>query len=155
MDVLRTANERRQIVGIKLSPYSDPKLLQEVAQMLSRFDDTLDYVATCNTFPNAKAFRRAPRDGSSAIVCETTKGRGGLGGEALRQISLGQAEQFDEAFVSEGARIEVVRVGGISTGLDVLESQESGCSAVQVVSAAIKSVNPIYHMAEEYAMITE
>lgn len=148
---MRPANQ--QIIGIKLSPYSDPMLLAEVAEMLSRFEGTLDYVATCNTFPNAKAYRRAPRDGKPAIVCETTKDRGGLGGQALREIRLGQIEQFDEALVAAGSSIEVVGVGGIRNGLDILESQDSGAVAVQVVSAVTQSINPVYSMINEFTII--
>lgn len=140
--------EPNKLVGVKLSPYSDPWLLGEVAGMLKEFEGTVDYVATCNTFPNGKSYRKK---GAPAIQCSVTKNRGGVGGPALAPISLGQVDQFREQFEATDTSIEIVRVGGVTSGLDLLKSGRSGCSAVQMVSA-FSEVGPHYmwNLLQEY-----
>lgn len=128
----RTDDDLGKLIGVKLSPYSDPYMLGEVADMLCALHETVDYVVNCNTFPAAKA-RGA--DGKPVIRCSITQDRGGMGGQALRDISLGQVAQFIDIFRVNGADIDVLRCGGITSGRDVLDSEYEGCTGVQIVSA--------------------
>lgn len=143
----RFGPESPQLVGVKLSPYSDPSQLTATAEMLAKFPGTVDYVATCNTFPNGKAYSR---NGRPQILCSVTKDRGGIGGRALAPVSLGQASQFTEYFAEHDVPIEVLRVGGVEFGQDLRDSELEGCAGVQVVSAAMDGPAVIYEMQRDY-----
>lgn len=148
----RSGDELNQLVGVKLSPISDPWQLAATAGMLAKFEGTLGYVATCNTFPNGKAY---DQKGRSLIRCATTKNRGGIGGRALAPISLGQASQFVEHFDGLGVDIEVVRVGGLKYGSDLRDSELEGIAGVQVVTAAEGRPNQAYSMQAEYVQLVQ
>lgn len=143
----RSLQDRRQLVGVKVSPYSDPYDLAEVARMFCQFP-TIDYVATCNTFPNGRAYD--PTTGKLAIRNPSTSDMGGVGGRALTEISLGQFKQFRKIFDSADSPIELVRCGGIFDGIDLWVSEKDGCDGVQVVSAVDENFHRIYHMMQEY-----
>lgn len=118
----------RQIRGIKLSPYSDPGLLNEIASTIAPF--AVDYIATCNTFPNGLGYI-----GTKPMLSTDQLGNfGGIGGRALKPISLGQAAQFRMKLPDE---IDVIRVGGVENHWDLKASMDVGCVGVQLVTAIV------------------
>ncbi len=124
----------RQAVGMearvaaKLSPFSDPFALSEVAGVIKEIP-LVKVVTTANTFPNAFSYdeRGKPR---------ITPGGGlaGLSGRALKPIGLGQVKQL-RSLLPE--RIDIVGVGGITTGKDILDYQRAGAKAVQIGTALL------------------
>lgn len=112
-------------VGVKLSPFSDPFLLAEVTEVIGGFL-VVKFVTAINTFPNAFAF-------ASGDLPQITPGEGlaGMAGRALKPIGLGQIRQLRKGLPE---RIQLVGVGGVSTGQDVIEYLESGATAVQVAT---------------------
>ena len=108
------------MIGLKLSPYSDPGLLTRVATAIRELE-TVGYVALSNTFPNALILDSS---GHSVI----TTGLAGLSGLAMKPIALGQVWQF--AAVLEGT-VDIVGVGGVTTGADIIDFQNAGAKAVQ------------------------
>jgi dihydroorotate dehydrogenase (fumarate) len=126
-DFLRQYQTDDWPVGLKVSPYSDPVQLKQIAQViidLSRQPGMPRlYVVTSNTFPNALALRP---DGQSEISVRY----GGMSGPALKPIALGQVSQWAEAL--HPMNIPVVGVGGISSGQDVADYLAAGAVAVQV-----------------------
>ncbi len=110
-------------VGVKLSPYSDPGMLAEVADTIK--DLPIRYVATCNTFPNSLVL---DENGKSVIDV----GLAGLSGPAMKPVGLGQVKQLRQLLPDS---VELVGVGGITKGRDVWEYQQVGASAVQVATA--------------------
>jgi dihydroorotate dehydrogenase (fumarate) len=109
-------------LAVKLSPYSDPLMLARMAELIKTLP--VQAVVTCNTFPNALAFRK---NGKQAI--SVGAGLAGLSGPALKPIALGQVRQFRDLLPSE---IKVVGVGGIRSGQDVLDFVRAGADSVQV-----------------------
>jgi dihydroorotate dehydrogenase (fumarate) len=119
-------------IWVKVSPFSDPALLAEVASAISgcKADSAMSgyggitAVVTSNTFPNAFAIDRnnAPR---------ITNGIGlaGMSGEAMKPIGLGQVVQFRQALPES---ISVIGVGGITSGRDIHDYLISGATAVQI-----------------------
>ncbi len=140
----------RPIIGVKLSPYSDPLALSDAAGLFADYTDTVDYVAVCNTFPDASG---ELIDGSPAIKTDQMDNFGGASGSTLRPISLGQAKKFRQKLPPE---IEVIRVGGIESGLDLRASERAGCAGVQIVTA-INMFGPkiVSGIREEYVDILE
>lgn len=114
-------------VWVKLSPYSNPQDLQRMAEVINCFAGKGSFriaVVTCNTFPNAYAGRGkiTPNDGMA-----------GLSGPAMKPIALGQVMQFRQHL---DGRIDVIGVGGITTGDDIIDFLYAGAAAVQITSLA-------------------
>jgi len=114
--------------GVKISPFSDPAALAELAEALAALAGTAAapaYVASANTFPNALAFDERGRSVTDVELA-------GLSGPALRPIALGQVRQLRALLP---ATIDVVGAGGISTGADLLDHLRAGASAAQAATA--------------------
>lgn len=110
---------------IKLSPYSNPGELQQVAALLSSLP--IAAVVTSNTFANGYF----EQDGSSVVGA----GFGGVSGKALLPIGLGQVKQFRAVLPPE---VAVIGVGGITTPEDVRQYLGAGAHAVQVASLIVE-----------------
>ena len=136
-------------IGVKLSPYSDPGLLKEIAAVITE-SGLVHYVATCNTFPNGIGF---DSQGRSRIQTDQAGWFGGISGTALNPISLSNAYQFRQQLPET---IAVVRVGGISSARDVWESYHIGCAGVQIGTAyAQKGPQLINTIREDLASLHE
>lgn len=96
----------------KMSPYADPTQLRIIAQAVAERFPSLTIVA-CNTFPDAFAW---DRPGKSII--SPREGLAGLSGTALKFIVRGQIHMWRSLL---NPTQQLVAVGGIKTGRDVLE----------------------------------
>jgi dihydroorotate dehydrogenase (fumarate) len=110
---------------VKLSPYSDPLFLTEVAALLRIHN--VEYVVTSNTIPNGIAVIGDKR------VLDTPSGYGGIAGTALHNFALGQVSQFVSALA--GSPIRVVGVGGVNSGARLVAMRIAGATKVQVGTA--------------------
>jgi len=111
-------------IWLKFSPYSNPAELKRMAELMNRYPRLVRAVVTCNTFPNAYA-------GPDTI--DPNNGMGGLSGRALREIARGQCRQWRQHL---DPSIDVIGVGGITTGDDVIDRLHDGAKAVQITSLA-------------------
>ncbi|NQV93324.1 hypothetical protein HQ403_02390 [Candidatus Kaiserbacteria bacterium] len=116
-------------IWVKFSPYDDTGLLKEVASIVNK-SRTIRAVVTCNTVPNQFA---GEGNLSSPNSC------GGLSGPAIKQTALEQVTQFRKHLNTE---IDVIGVGGITTGNDVIDRLDAGAKAVQLTSLPFWSGNP-------------
>lgn len=124
-------NNYSKPIWLKFSPYSNPQELLRMAAVVNQFHNRLQLaVVTCNTFPNAYA-------GPQAI--DGNKGLAGLSGSALKPIALGQVRQWATAL---NADIDLIGVGGITTGNDVVDFLEAEADAVQLTSLPHWSGDP-------------
>lgn len=129
------SGRRRMPVWFKMSPFSDPAGLERAAFAVGQLG-YITAVVTSNTFPNATGF---DRDGRRLI--DPAGGLGGLGGPALKPIGLGQVVQWRALLP---ARIQVVGVGGISTGQDVVDYFRAGADAVQIATAYLQEGERVF-----------
>ena len=109
--------------AVKLSPYSDPALLEEVSAVIKSND--VSYVAASNTFPNAIVLNES---GKSVIDV----GLAGMSGVAMKPVGLGQVKQLRQLLPDS---VQLVGVGGITKGPDVWDYLQVGASAVQAATA--------------------
>lgn len=100
---------------VKLSPYSDPLMLSNVASMINAHE--VDAIVASNTFPNGWL--------PNALDAPY----GGVSGAAMKAIVLGQLRQFRAA-----CGVPVIAAGGIRNGVDIMEYDAAGASGVQVAS---------------------
>lgn len=121
-----------QETRFKLSPYSDPGLLAEIASIFSPKPDAA--IVTSNTFANAFMFRE--ENGLPAI--EFGKHLGGMGGSGLKPIALGQVRQFREALPNH----RIIGVGGIENGRDLVDFTKVEADEMQIGSAWYFSEDP-------------
>jgi dihydroorotate dehydrogenase (fumarate) len=128
LTTLGIGKERKVLT--KLSPYSDPVLLAEVATCLAQFP-VVGGVVSVNTFPNAFSFAR---DGSASITYG--KGLAGMSGPALKPISLGQVMQLREKLPDT---VQIVGVGGITTPDDAMDYIRAGADAIQIGTAWLEN----------------
>ncbi|MEK7201086.1 MAG: dihydroorotate dehydrogenase, partial [Patescibacteria group bacterium] len=137
-------------IFIKVSPFSDPVLLGEVASVIAK-SPIVTAVTAINTFPNAFAYKEK---GKSAISPQFSKGLAGMaGGSAFKAIGLGQVMQWRALLP---AHIDVIGAGGVRTGQDVLDYRQAGADAVQVGTAyADEGVTVFDRILTEYASLVE
>lgn len=117
--------QRKARIAVKISPFSDPVALSQTAAVIGRWQ-RIGAVTAVNTFPNAFGYNE---QGKSQLI--SAGGLAGLGGPALRPIGLGQVKQLRSMLPEE---IDIIGVGGISTGQDVLDYLKTGAKAVQIAS---------------------
>jgi dihydroorotate dehydrogenase (fumarate) len=121
-------------IGVKLSPNSDPYVIELQSQLFNELDSLPSYVKVsfltlCNTFPNA----HIPKRGGGSVISARLAG---MGGRALKPIALGQILQFKDQ-QDEGklpAHIQFVGAGGVESEEDVLDFEEVGATVVQAAT---------------------
>jgi len=123
-----TSEETNLPLTVKLSPYSNPLELNAVAELIAD-SGVVDGVVTSNTFPNSLTFNE---DGTPVLAM--TQG-GGLSGEAIRPLALGQVAAFRRQLPEH---IAVIGAGGIETKEHVALFKRAGANAVQAATLVVR-----------------
>lgn len=111
---------------LKLSPYSNPGELKQVAELINN-SGKVAAVVTMNTMPNG--YMKV--DGSEVIAT----GFAGVSGPAVLPIALGQAKQFRDALQDD---IAVVAAGGIESAADAQLFFNEGVAMVQAATLIVR-----------------
>lgn len=136
-------SKTERFVLVKVSPYSDPYLLKDVAELLSAYFSLIKEVIP-NTFPMGMAFME---DGTPFL--EVAGGFGGVSGRCMKPITLGQVAQFRKHLHPD---IGVGAAGGIHHGIDVRDAKLAGATSVHIGSRAfVQGPRAIGQIVEEYA----
>jgi len=123
------------IVDAKLSPMSDPVYREEMAHLmkeLAKDGGGVNAVTLCNTFPNVMIYRDDLRPVIHSKLPNNTITMGGMGGPAMKPIALAHVELFRS--ILEPWQ-DIVGIGGVQSGRDVLEYEEAGANIVQITTA--------------------
>jgi len=131
----RTLDPAKHNVCMKVSPYSQSRLIQEVAQLVNR-SAVIKGVAATNTFPNALYLQ------GGAPVISSNDGLAGLSGPCLFPIALGQVAQWRRHLAPEKY---ILGGGGVSTVQNVLDMRKAGADAVFLVSAVLNQKPRIFN----------
>lgn len=116
---------RTKPIWLKFSPYSNPSELKRIAELVNEYaQQSLVAVVTCNTFP-CENFGAEKTSANARVV--------GLSGAVMKPIALGQVRQFRHHLDES---VDVIGVGGITTGDDIMDFLEAGAAAVQITSLA-------------------
>jgi len=117
----------RKPVGVKLAPYFDMPHFDTATSILAKYP--IHFVVCVNTIGNA-LFVDAE---SETVLIAPKGGYGGLGGGYVKHTALANVKKVCEGLVAKGREdIDVVGVGGVSTGTDAFEMILCGAKAVQV-----------------------
>lgn len=114
-------------LGVKLAPYLDMPLFEQVVSILIKYP--IKYIVCINTIGNA-LFVDAESE-CEAIV--PRQGLGGLGGGFVKHTALANVRIFYNLLKKcNRLDIDIIGVGGVSTGKDAFELILCGARAVQV-----------------------
>mmetsp|Transcript_18683 Transcript_18683/g.17997 ORF Transcript_18683/g.17997 Transcript_18683/m.17997 type:complete len:405 (-) Transcript_18683:153-1367(-) len=112
-------------LGIKLPPYLDGPHFERAAAILNKYKHVVKYVATINTIGNAFAIDMH----AEMPVISSKGGFAGLSGKAVKFTAMANVRKLRELLSED---IDVVGVGGITSGQDAFEMILCGATAVQV-----------------------
>jgi dihydroorotate dehydrogenase (fumarate) len=150
-EILRAVESRvgrQAVVSVKISPFSDRMALERLAQLFNE-SELVKIVTTTNTFPNAVAYEERGKK----PVLSTENGFGGLSGEAMLPVGLGQVTLWRKNL---DKRISVVGVGGISRGSHIWLYLLSGAVLTQVATAYLFQREHIFHsLLQEFLALEE
>lgn len=114
-------------LGVKLAPYFDMPHFAKAAELINAHAGKIQYVVTTNTIGNTLLV-----DGEAEMACIAPKaGFGGLAGGFVKQIALANVRQLSQRL---DARIDIVGVGGVASGMDAFELILCGAKAVQTAT---------------------
>ena len=112
-------------LGVKMPPYFDGPHFQNAANIINKYVGIVSYVASINTIGNAFAVDTH----SEMPVISSKGGLAGLSGPAVKHTALANVKVLRSLLNPD---IDVIGVGGVSTGEDVFQMILVGASAVQV-----------------------
>lgn len=135
---LTTLLSKKANITLKMSPFSDPYQLKTTAEAITQYP-IVKGIVTTNTFPNCLLYTLEGGEVNDKL--STPYGLGALSGAALKPIGLGQVVQWRQNLPPN---IEVIGVGGIHSGLDILEYETAGARLCQVGTAFLKTHTGIF-----------
>lgn len=114
-------------LGVKLAPYFDMPHFEKAVEIICKFK--IQYVVSINTIGNALF---VDADNECAMIAPKG-GFGGLGGGYVKQTALANVRMISKLLADKGrSDIDVVGVGGVSSGRDAFEMILCGARAVQI-----------------------
>jgi dihydroorotate dehydrogenase len=142
--------ESDQEIRVKLSPYFDSVLIDEVADVLKKHAKVVPVF--CNTLPNV-----AMRDPGTRKLAIPMDGLGGhAGSDLFRNIVSGVIMQF-QTVKRLGVKRRLIGAGGIYQGAHLLDYINLGVTEMQVGTAYYDTHDPLIFrtLREEYAATIE
>ena len=114
-------------VGVKLPPYFDGPYFEQAASIIAKYP--VKYVVCINTIGNALLIDYE----NETTLISPKEGYGGLGGGYVKPTALANVNtMFKLLNKKDRSDIDVVGVGGISSGRDAFEMILCGAKAVQI-----------------------
>ena len=117
-------------IGLKLSPYIDKYLLDEISKVLITYSATIYYIVCGNSIPNGMVIN--PINKKPLLSVNT----GGISGTANKLLGISNVYQFVNIFKDKldklDKTIHVIGCGGIETSDDVVDYMNAGAVCVQV-----------------------
>ena len=115
-------------MGVKLPPYLDFSHFHAVADLLNQYAHIVAYVVSINTIGNALCI-----DGQhmESPFISSNSGFAGLSGPAVKYTALANVRKLRELLLPT---IDVVGVGGISSGQDVYDMILAGATCCQTAT---------------------
>lgn len=115
-------------IGLKLSPYIDSYLLQQISDILITYSNLVKYIVCGNSIPNGMILDITTSKPLLSI------GTGGISGTANRLIGVSNVYQFQNIFknAKKTCNIKIIGCGGIETSDDVMQYIIAGAKGVQI-----------------------
>lgn len=113
-------------LGVKLPPYFDLVHFEEIAKVLKKYP--VKFITCINSIGNGLVID--PK--TERPVIKPKGGFGGIGGRVIKYTTLANVRKFYELL---GDKIQIIAVGGVTSGVDAFECILAGASAVQLGTA--------------------
>jgi dihydroorotate dehydrogenase (fumarate) len=123
LNILKSYNLRNIQFGLKLPPYLQVDLMDEIVKIINDFTDIVKYIVLSNSIPNC-----LPLNNGKAVLSKIV---GGMSGKTNKYISLSNVIYFSRILNKE---TKIVGCGGIDTIEDVMDYLNNGASFVQLAS---------------------
>lgn len=109
--------------GVKLPPYFDFIHFEQIAEVLTKYP--ISFITCINSIGNGLVIDPEKEQ----TVIKPKGGFGGIGGAVIKYTALANTRKFYELL---GDKIQIIGVGGITSGVDAFEFILAGASAVQL-----------------------
>ncbi len=117
---------------VKVSPNLAGDQIELLAQQVVSYKRCCA-VTAINTVPNTLILN----DEGKPVI---SVGLAGMSGKAVKPIGLGQVYQWRKALDENGRKdVQIIGVGGISSGEDILDYQRAGADAFQMTTELLKT----------------
>ena len=110
-------------IGLKLPPYFDLVHFQILANIIKRYP--VRFLTCINSLGNTLVIDPE----AEMPVIKPKNGLGGLGGPAIKPVALANVYNFHQLL---GDTVDIIGVGGITTGTDIFEFLLAGARMVQI-----------------------
>ena len=108
--------------ALKLPPYFDMSQFDKMSEMVIKYK--IDVIIVSNTIGGCLVINPE----TEATVLKPKNGMGGLGGDFVKPLALGNVWNFWQRLQG---KVQIVGVGGVRTGTDAFEFLLAGADAVQ------------------------
>ncbi len=143
---LKEINVPNLLLGIKLPPYLDKKLLSEIAKIIIE-SNVISFITLCNSIPNCLPLV------NSDLMLSTIYG--GMSGKLNKYISISNVKQFSDLFKKNESNIKIIGCGGIETIYDINDYIKMGADFVQLGSCFYDSTKNELNNAKIIDIINE
>jgi len=116
-------------IGLKLPPYPYYSIQQKIANLIKKY--SVSFLSCVNTLGNSLIIDEI----KERSVIKATRGFGGLSGQYIKPIALGNVRRFYELLKG---KVSIMGMGGVKTGQDVFEFLLAGADAVQIGTAFVE-----------------
>jgi len=123
---------KKSKIAVKLPIFSDPYNLSEIAKVISR-SKVVKAITLSNSFPNALILNEKGKP-----LISSPGGLAAFSGGDLKYQVLGQVKQFRNVLPKS---IDIIGVGGIIGGKDIINFLWAGANAVQIATVLLNSKN--------------
>jgi len=135
-------------LGIKLPPYFDNVHWKNACEVINEYD-FITFVVSTNTVGNALI---VDTEAEQPLI-RPNGGHGGLGGAVVKYISLANVRKLRSLLRED---IDIVGVGGVSTGEDAFNLILCGATAVQIGTCHAKEKGGVFErVAEELSALMQ
>jgi len=123
LNILKFYNLKNVKFGLKLPPYIQVDLMNEIIRILNEFTDIITYIVLSNSIPNC-----LPLNNGEPVLSKIV---GGMSGKTNKYISLSNVIYFSKILSKE---IKIIGCGGIDAIDDIMDYLNNGASFVQLAS---------------------
>ena len=123
LNILKDYNLNNIKFGLKLPPYLQLDLMDEIIKSINEYGDIVKYIVLSNSIPNC-----LPLENGEPVLSKIV---GGMSGKANKYISLSNVVYFSKYLNKE---IKIIGCGGIDTLNDIMDYLNNGASFVQLAS---------------------
>lgn len=141
---ISTLSLLRLQIGLKLSPYIDFGMCDEIIRILNNYDRWIGYVVLSNSIPNGLVLNNGYPVLSNVY--------GGISGKWNKHIAIGNVRYFKQHL---SPAIKIVGCGGIENARDIQDYMDYGADYVQLGSCFYDSRENVLNISKINAEINQ